>query len=329
MSNLAPERLLGYLLDACEADERQQIEQHLQQDESLRRQCELLNKAIAPLACDKAHLEPPQGLAQRCCEHVFARLELMPAALSPLGGAAVIGGRGRRWSWLDVSVAAAVAAAVLFLIGPAIFQARQQALRLTCQDNLRDIGTALSSYSNLHEGMYPSLPQRGGAAYAGMSWGPMLKDHLSGDDRMLCPSSPSPCKSQQEYVPRLDRLQGMTDDQIKAALPQLASIYGFTLGYDDGVQYRVHRNHRRAHFAVGSDPPGPGASNSLNHGGQGQNVLFEDGSVKFVTSVHPFKDDDIFSNGHGNVAPGTGENDSVIVPGHFLIRIRVQALREQ
>jgi hypothetical protein len=67
MSNPTHERLLGYLLDACDADERNEIEQHLQQNESLRQDCDILKRAIEPLACDKLHLESPKGLAQRCC----------------------------------------------------------------------------------------------------------------------------------------------------------------------------------------------------------------------------------------------------------------------
>src|SRR5689334_14637936 len=160
MSNRAPEKqhdkLIGYLLDACDADERQQIEQHLQQDESLRRRCDVLKRAFEPLAHDKDHIEPPKGLAHRCCDYVFSRIEVMPAAISPVGGSAALSEKRRRWSWLDVTVATAVAAAVMFLIGPAIFQARQQALKTTCQYNLKNLGDALASFSDRNGGNYPS-----------------------------------------------------------------------------------------------------------------------------------------------------------------------------
>src|SRR5689334_25112655 len=112
MSNRAPEKqhdkLIGYLLDACDADERQQIEQHLQQDESLRQRCDVLKKAFEPLAYDKDHIPPPKGLAQRCCEYVRSRAEVMPATLSPVGGTAALPFKRRRWSWLDATVVTAV-----------------------------------------------------------------------------------------------------------------------------------------------------------------------------------------------------------------------------
>jgi hypothetical protein len=52
-----------------------------------------------------------------------------------------------------------------------------------------------------------------------------------------------------------------------------------------------------------------------HHGGRGQNVLFEDGHVAFLTSSQPCDSaDDIFANDHHLVAAGDHQNDSVIAP---------------
>lgn len=322
MSNLAHDKLLGYLLDACEADERQHIEQHLQQDESLRQHCNLLSKAFEPLACDKAHLEPPKGLTQRCCEYVFARAEVMPAALSPIGGAAAMPVKRRRWSWLDVTVAAAVAAAVMFLVGPAIFQARQQALRMSCQNNLKDLGTALASFSDRNGGLYPSPAASGGPAYAGIGW-PLLKDHLPSGGNISCPSAATACGPKSELS--CNQVQALDHQQYQVVAPQMARGIGFTLGYEQDGKYFVHRNSRRPHFVVASDAPGSDQSNSPNHGGTGQNVLHEDGSVIFFVDHQPEKNgDDFFRNSNGNIGPGTHPDDSVIPPTHFVIRVIIQ-----
>jgi hypothetical protein len=325
MSNLAPEKLheklLGYLLDACDADERQQIEQHLQQDESLRQRCDLLNKAFDPLAHDKAHIEPPKGLAVRCCEYVFSRADVMPAALSPVGGSAALPVKRRRWSWLDVTVATAVAAAVMFLIGPAIFQARQQAIKMTCQGNLKNFGEALASYSDRHGGLYPAPTARGGgAAYAGM-WGPLLKDHQPHSGELSCPSAAAACRTKSP-LPKFDALDALTDQQYEAIAPLLARGFGVTFGYIKDGKYHVHTNTRRAHFVVASDAPGPGQSNSPNHGGTGQNVVREDGSTAFLIHHRPeTSDDDFFLNANNTVGPGTHSEDSVIFPMHYRIRV--------
>ncbi len=317
MSNPSHERLLGFLLNACDADERNQIEQHLQQDESLRRDLQLLSNALVPLECDKPHYESPTGLAQRCCQYVYSRIDLIPAALSPVGGAAAVPVKVRRWSWLDISVAAAIAAAVLFLIAPAVYQNSQQSLKLACQNNLQHIGTALTSYSDRHGGYFPTPKREGRMAVAG-SWAPTLvsEGYLPDVDKILCPSSPGGCNSKLR-VPTTEELEQMSADEYANFIRELRSCYGYTLPYRDGNQSKGHRNQRRPFFAIVSDPPGPGPSNSPNHGGDGQNVLFEDGHVKYLLDRRPdHEDDDIFRNSNGEVAPGSHPNDSVIVPGH-------------
>ena len=75
----------------------------------------------------------------------------------------------------------------------------------------------------------------------------------------------------------------MNDAQLAALLPLLSGDYGFTLGYrerDDGP-VRIQRNKHRQNFAVAGDKPGPNGTNSPNHGGTGQHVLHDDGSVGF------------------------------------------------
>ena len=63
-----------------------------------------------------------------------------------------------------------------------------------------------------------------------------------------------------------------------------------------------------------SDSPSDRADHqSQNHGGWGQNVLFENGGVKFLTKSKPDgSGDDIFTNDAGQVAAGLQQNDSVV-----------------
>src|SRR5262245_34839771 len=81
------ENLLGYLLNAIEPDERTAVEENLARDGQLRGELDLLRTGLVPLGDDREHDEPPKGLAQRCCEYVSSRSELMPAKLSPAAGA--------------------------------------------------------------------------------------------------------------------------------------------------------------------------------------------------------------------------------------------------
>ena len=61
-------------------------------------------------------------------------------------------------------------------------------------------------------------------------------------------------------------------------------------------------------------PRDQGLGNSPNHGGAGQNVLFQDGSVRFITNRSLNFDDDIFRNKAGKIEAGTDANDAVLGP---------------
>jgi hypothetical protein len=310
MNNPMREHLIGYLLDAVEPDERTMVEKQLQQDEGLRREADLLRSSLHPLSCDAKHHAPPPGLAQRCCQYVYSRVELMPAALSPVSGAEY--GKRRRWSWLDLSVAGAIAAAVSFLMVPAIYQSHIHSQVLGCQNNLKEVGAALASYSDRHGGYYPTLaPQQSISAAALVSQGYLP------NSAVVCPSSTTQNDDQSTPIALPEKMQEVKWDDMGKVLSHLGS-YGYTLGFRDGNKLVMQRNQHRTEFPLASDLPGNDHSNhptnSPNHGGSGQNVLFEDGHVEYLNSSKTASGDDIFRNADGEVAPGTNENDSVIVP---------------
>jgi hypothetical protein len=319
MSNPMREQLIGYLLKAVEPDEHRQVEEHLAKDESLRGDLKVLEWGLHPLSADQSHHEPPKGLAQRCCQFVYSRTEVMPVALSPAG---TIGGtvNQRRWSWLDLSVAGAIAVAVAVLLVPAIYQSNANARMLACQNNLKDIGLATASYSDRHDGYYPAAQPGERIDYAG-KWAPLLKtqNYLTQAERsVVCPSSQL-AEDRQFHVPTVAELQDMNEAQLAGVLARLSGSYGETLGYNDGYGYKVQRKPKQARpsFAVASDAPGEHAANSPNHGGQGQNVLFEDGSVKYLTTSRTANGDDIFRNAHNQLGPGDNIDDAVIAPAYY------------
>jgi hypothetical protein len=178
------------------------------------------------------------------------------------------------------------------------------------------VGRALASYSDRHDGYFPVIPDDQRLAAAGM-WAPTLvSDGLLESPAVVCPSTPLAGESKFR-VPTMKELKEMSDADLAALLPKLAGSYGYTLGYrDESGKMRPQRNRHRATFALAADSPGEGATNSPNHGGDGQNVLFEDGHVKYLNTRRPDTDDDIFKNDHGVVGPGVHADDSVIVPSH-------------
>src|SRR5690606_1768859 len=95
-----------------------------------------------------------------------------------------------RWSMADLVVAAGVFLAATMLFWPALNQSRYAARVRTCQNNLRQIGMALTSYSEKYPGQFPAVEMnhrlnRGGV-YALM----LRQRGLLPESRVvICPSS--------------------------------------------------------------------------------------------------------------------------------------------
>lgn len=324
----AEQQLLGYLLGALDDGEQEAMEEDLQRDLQLREQLVMLRRRLEPLR--QAYGEeddPPAGLAQRTCAFVTAYaathdepsvavpaallVESAPLAASPVG----LWGTGRQWSWPDLTVVAGIVLAALAIVFPAIQSSRFQSRLLACQDNLRQLGQSLTEYSLRHRGFFPQVPQQGTLAAAGI-YAPVLLGNGFLDDKrwLVCPGSKL-ADDQQFRVPSLEELQTTTGPELAQLRSVMGGSYGYSLGYTEAGQYRPTRNLGRSHFALMADAPSsslPGYQ-SLNHGGRGQNVLFEDGHVTFLTTpTAAGPHDELFLNDTGIVAPGNHRNDSVI-----------------
>jgi hypothetical protein len=315
MSSPERENLVGYVLGALEPHEKALVEQQLQQDESLRQELAHLRTRLAPILGNKDHLAPPAGLAQRCCDYVYSRTEVMPAALSPAAGSTAV---RSRWSWLELSVAGMIAAAVAVFLLPNIYQSQIQSQILACQNNLKDIGFAEADYSHRNGDYYPAV-QPGDRINAAGMWAPTLvsQNYLPQQGKtFVCPGSQQ-ADLPQFHVPTIDELKDMNAKDLAAVLPQLSGSYAETLGYRDNGdgRYHVQKNQHRERFAVAADRPGKNGTNSPNHGGRGQCVLFDDGHIMWLTTPEIGADEDnIFVNGNHLIEAGIHSNDAVIAP---------------
>jgi anti-sigma-K factor RskA len=62
--------LIGYLIGALDAAERQAVDELLASDAELRHQLELLRHCLLPLQCASQDCEIPPGLAARTCQRI-------------------------------------------------------------------------------------------------------------------------------------------------------------------------------------------------------------------------------------------------------------------
>ncbi len=339
----AREQLLGYLLGALDDNEQADIEKILDSDATLRRELAILNRSLAPLDAAPREFSPPPGLASRTsafvatsattakkvegsqgspllATSVAAATATEPAAhpnnshkMKPVDS---VCGNSSRVRWQDSIVAAGIMVAACGLLFPAVLGSREQARIMTCQKNLHGVHTALADYSESHGGLFPKVPEKGKLAAAGMYAPQLLQDgYLTSPRQVICPGSEL-ADDNEFTVPTIDELQSTTSpSRLEELKRRMGGSYGYTLGHINDGRYHGTKNLRRANFAIAADEPSHVSSSlqSRNHGLNGQNVLYEDGHVKFQPTTRALGlPDDIFTNDNGVVAAGLHPDDAVI-----------------
>lgn len=169
MTNRKREQLLGYLLGALEDAERDQIDEQLEVDCSLREQLADVEGLLEPLAPARRPHVPPAGLAARTCRLVdlFSGIPGEVPAEAPLAATVVEARQPRQrarhmsaastppssavsWSWVDLAAVVSVVLALTAVVLPAIQRSRMNTRLVACQENLRDFGQGLAGANQLH-----------------------------------------------------------------------------------------------------------------------------------------------------------------------------------
>ena len=327
--------MLGYLLGALEESERESVESRLEKNPKLQKDLARVQESLDPLWLLESDYQPPPGLARRTCDliasHPAPWANTDPEAINkpaPIASPRVempaeagVGGGGHFARWIDAAVAGGIVAALFLLALPAIHNSRFHARRFTCADHLRQIGLAVRQYSETHNGYYPPVYDEGRYAGAGI-YAPILASHqlVDGSYLFVCPGSPV-AEDPNFRVPSLDELLGAPLEELARLRANMGGSFAYNFGFYENGRYHTPRNSGRPLYALLADVPSdtePGHQ-SLNHGGQGQNVLHEDGSVGFYPTSQPHDwADDVFLNDLGQVAPGNHRNDAVLAPSDAL-----------
>ena len=294
-----PDDLLDFSLDLLEGPHRAAAEAAIARDPALGDRADRLGRALRNLLDDGDGPEPPAGLASRTVAFVADRksrraiLDFVPARV-PFG-------------WPDVAVAAGVLIAGILTFAPAVKSAREKMSQAGCGFNLQQLYAGLTGYAIRH-GHYPSVVAPGSDTPVG-SYALKLDDEdLLGDCRSLhcpcrgpCPADgPRPDPRQIDYAYHVGFLNRDSGQTIPAS-PRLGS--------------RIP--------VLADQPPHDNSGtilegNSPNHGGRGQNVLFSDGSIHWMSGRRlGVIDSDIFLNEARLPEPGLWPNDSTLAPAGF------------
>jgi hypothetical protein len=136
------------------------------------------------------------------------------------------------------------------------------------------------------------------------------------DSRLfICPTSELAANPDGWRIPTLAELDQATGATLARYQETMGGNFGYNMGYLDDGKLRSAKNEHRTHYAMLADAPSNSQPDrrTANHGGRGQNVLFEDGHIEFLKSLpSPKISDDPFHNRNGIVAAGTDRNDAVL-----------------
>lgn len=330
------EDLLGYLLGALEPHEMRRVAQWLREDPDARRQLEEIERSLKPLEDHYQPCEPPPA------DLVSRTLSSLPPLPSPedsvtenepveLAGmhSVVDAPRDTAVRWLDWVGGVAVAVVMLGLLLPALAEGRFESRKLACQDQMRQIGTAITQYvtRNSQERL-PVVAESGPEAYAGI-YANRLNDAglFPNPNLRWCPSLDMPDESEftltslNNLVP-VEELHESSVDRLRQIQQVSGGHFAYTLGVIEQDQHTSPKFEARSSFAVLSDAPlaGMGATDQfrfLGHNGDGINVLYEDGRVRFIPlSALDSMPDHIWRNHHGSVEAGVNVDDASLAPSY-------------
>jgi len=324
------DELVGYLVGALEPHEQAAIEDHLRRDPQLQEALAELRGCLTPLGFDGGHFEPPAHLLQSTCDLVAERRAVLPWRDYASSGAG-------RWSMQDLITAAGVMVAASLLFFPAVNYSRGQANIAGCQNSLRQLANAMLSYSNLNGGYLPHASTSASVASTGV-YAPILQSRgfVNNSQVFICPAATQK-RGKAVTVPTLKQVEQANPVDVAQLEETMGGDFRTTLGYVKDEVYHPVRSAGREYFAILADAPSnDGDRQSPNHGGLGQNVLFDDGHAQFLSTcrcrpkgvyVPVNYHDNIYSNDRGDVGFGLHPDDSVIARGHFRATVPVYPAR--
>lgn len=310
--------MLGFVLGALDATEQKQIQEQIDNDPALEETLVEIKNSLLPLEAIDSPAGPPPGLARRTCEAVANTKQPAEPAVSSTSIAPTdmsFAARGG-WSMTDFFVTCGVLMVFAAILFPSLAMLRYNSRLTACQNNLSNLGMAFLSFSEMHEGHFPSIPKDGTLSVAGC-YAPILKDVslITDDNTFSCPG----LGSEREMPTRIPSIEAITscecDQQNRLYQQTMGGDFAYSLGHEEDGQYRSAARLGRAHYVLLADQPSCRNPNKVsnNHSGNGQNLLFEDGHVQFYT-IGFVGEDAIYENNLGLVAPGADRYDSVVAP---------------
>jgi len=321
------DKLLAYLLGDLGPAEKQRIVERLKTDPIWQRELEQLESCLEAHEADPLTASQPADLVNRTCTFVQqaasksnlspSESEAIPASLTESRDRAV---RLTGWSFADFAVGAGVLLVLGMLLLPALRESRDAARRVKCQNNLQDLGAALVEYAEKSD---LGLPHIDLGENAGSFVIDLAESHILSREQLVellvCPSSPLADKvfagSVVIRIPTQQVLQTVSDNSLALLLKFMAGSYAYRFGYhDQDGQYRQVKFEGRSNAPMLADAPciSVAGFQSPNHDSCGQNVVFQDLSIRYFKQCSPDANTNFFLNDNQQHAAGRHIRDVVL-----------------
>lgn len=304
------EDLLGYLLGALGPVEMQRVSDWLRDNPEGQQQLSEIERSLKPFEEGFEAVEPPsEDLLARTLAGIpegppptreeARSLSGSPVTLTDVDFTGEAGPGTSRWRMIDSIGGLLSVATLLALLLPSIAAGRFQARKVSCQEQLRGTYTALMQYVFRDpQERLPQVAESGPEAFAGV-YKIRLADAglLSDIDQLWCASVDRPAtndRTPQRFallasLPSAAELSKLSVNDLQRVQRIAGGDFSYTLGVIGEHGYSSPRYEARTSFAIMSDAPlsqpvhADGTTSfRFSHGGRGMNVLYEDGSVRFV-----------------------------------------------
>jgi len=242
--------------------------------------------------------------------------------------------RRNAFTLIEILVVIGIIGILMAFLLPALEKAREKANAAKCATNLRSLGEALSMYTNENHGNYPrTIYVKGTPPTAGTNptaidpfvpGGPAAND-VSAAIFLLLRSQKIP--PQLLICPYNDVNAWEPDKAFNLSSRSNFTNYRHNLGYsyanpypdDRATQsgYRLTSQISAATPIMADLNPGTGGKhNSRNHEGDGQNVLYADGHVRWeITPLVGINQDNIYVTKTGTITDSPVDStDSIFLP---------------
>ncbi|HUP80330.1 MAG TPA: hypothetical protein VM260_17375 [Pirellula sp.] len=323
-NRISDETLFGYLLIALPEEEQWRIETLALSDSILRQRIKDLRDLLGPMGELSSPVEPRADLTTTTMAFIEAASKSGDSLLSVpsvrMSQPLFESDRATRLAWIDSLVALAAGIVVLTLLLPSIWYSRESSRRISCASNLRELGHAISLFSQVDtERRLPRIEVDGPLSFAGV-YAMRLKDAglLESRKWIWCPAVES--FDVDQPIPSLQTFLAASPRQQQNLKNTVGGNYSFNLGNEVEGDYVTPGFNGKSYFAVIGDSLLSVATDEETtavHGGNLANVLYDDGRIQSVhlhqRNVAPMLDNP-YLNREMQQAVGHGLDDTCLGP---------------